>query len=168
VGTHFIDAARMLTGRDIRSVSATLDLANRPDCRGPEFRDPGGWALLRMDGGVIVHVHAPDYANAPAEVILHGMLGRARIGEGVAEIETWQGGREKLPDAPADGGTSMDRAVREIVAWLDNGTPVCCAPEESWRTLEVIVACHASHARQATWIDLPLAVAERDREVLSG
>lgn len=168
VGTHFIDAARMLAGREVRSVSATLDPANRPDCRGPEFHDPGGWALLRLDGGVMVHVHAPDYASAPAEVILHGMRGRACIREGVAEIETWQGSREVLPGVPLDYGTSMDQAVREIVDWLDNSTPVCCSPEESLRTLEVIVACHASHARQAAWIDLPLSGADREREVQSG
>ncbi|MDB5340509.1 MAG: oxidoreductase domain protein, partial [Planctomycetaceae bacterium] len=40
VGTHFIDAALMLTGSTVQSVSATLDPAGRPDCRGPEFRDP--------------------------------------------------------------------------------------------------------------------------------
>ena len=167
VGTHFIDAALMLTGRTVQSVSATLDLAGRPDCRGPEFRDPGGWAMLRLDSGVMVHVHAPDDATAPAEVILHGTLGRARVGR-VAEIETWQGDREALPSVSRDDGSSMDQAVREIVAWLDDGTPVSCSAEESLRTLEVIVACHASHARQAAWTELPLTGADREREVHSG
>lgn len=51
VGTHFIDALRLLTRREVEAASATLDLSGRPDCRGSEFRDPGGWALLRMTGG---------------------------------------------------------------------------------------------------------------------
>ena len=168
VGTHFIDAARMLTGRNIRSVSATLDLSNRADCRGVEFHDPGGWAMLRLEGGAMVHVHAPDYAASPAEIILHGTRGRARIAGGVAEIETCEGGRETLQAVPPDYGTSMDQTVREIVDWLDTGASVGCSPEESWHALEAIVACHASHARQAAWVDLPLTGADREREVQSG
>jgi len=168
VGTHFIDAALMLTGRKVVSVSATLDLAGRPDCRGPEFHDPGGWAVLRMDNGVMIHVHAPDYANSPAEVLLHGTLGRATIIKGQATIKTWQGEPEALPAVSPEEGTSMDRAVCEIVDHLDNGTPLSCAPEESLRTLEVIVACHASHARRAAWTDLPLAGSDREIEVHSG
>ncbi len=168
VGTHFVDAILMLTGCMVQSVSATLDAARRPDCRGPEFRDPGGWAMLRLDNGVMVHVHAPDYSNSPAEVILHGTLGRAVCSSGSVTIETWQGSRDTLPSVPRDYGSSMDQAVREIVAWLDDGTPVSCSADESLRTLEVIVACHASHARNAAWTDLPLTGSDREREVLSG
>lgn len=167
VGTHFIDAALMLTGRRVQSVSATLDLTGRPDCRGPEFRDQGGWGLLRFDGGLIGHVHAPDNPTGPAEVSIQGTLGRAHVGGSVASIEWWNGQRETLP-APNASESSMDIAVREIVAWLDNGMPLSCSAEDSLRTLEIILACHASHARQAAWVDLPLVGADRDREVKSG
>lgn len=168
VGTHFIDAAMMLTGRAVRAVSATLDPTGRPDCRGSEFRDPGGWAMLRFDGGLIGHVHAPDNPSGPAEIVVQGTLGRARVSGGVAEIETWTGGRHVLPPPSAEAGSSMDQAVREIVGWLDNGDAVSGNTEESLRTLEVIVACHASHARQAAWVELPLTGEDRDREVQSG
>lgn len=43
VGTHAIDALLMLLGQRIQAVSATLDLSGRPDCRGENFHDPGGW-----------------------------------------------------------------------------------------------------------------------------
>lgn len=168
VGTHFIDALLLLTGQTVRGVSATLDLAGRPDCRGPEFRDPGGWALLRLDAGLVVHVHAPDYSNSPAEVILHGTRGRVVCTGGVAMIETWQGARETLPSVSSADGSSMDQAVREIVAWLDNRIPPSCSADESLHTLEVIVACHASHARHGAWTELPLRGADREREVRSG
>lgn len=168
VGTHFIDAAMMLTGRLVRAVSATLDLSGRPDCRGSEFRDPGGWAMLRFDGGLMGHVHAPDNLTGPAVIALQGTLGRACIGGGVAEIETWAGGRHVLATPSSEAGSSMDQAVSEIVGWLDNETPVCCSADGSLRTLEVIVACHASHAQQAMWVELPLTGADRDREVQSG
>jgi predicted dehydrogenase len=167
VGTHFIDAARMLTGREVRAVSATLDPAGRPDCRGPECRDPGGWALLRMEGGPMTIVNAPDYAAGPCEVVVSGSRGRARIVEPDVQLEYWDGGREAWP-APRGAGTSIDVAVREIVAWLDDGAPCCTTADEALRALEVIVACHASHGRSGTWIELPLAGADREREVLSG
>ena len=167
VGTHFIDAAMMLTGRRVHAVSATLDLTGRPDCRGSEFHDPGGWAMLRFDRGLIAHVHAPDDPTGPAEIVVQGTLGRACVGGGGVEIETWAGGRDALPTPAAEYGSSMDQAVREIVAWLDDETPVCCSAEASLRTLEVVIACHASHARQAAWTELPLTGADREREVRS-
>jgi predicted dehydrogenase len=168
VGTHFIDAARMLTGREVRAVSATLDLTGRPDCRGAEFRDPGGWAMLRMDGGLIATVTAPDTAVGPAELVLQGTRGRARVGGAGGSIDLWQGSGEVWSAPSVESGTAMDQAVREIVAWLDDGTPVSCPADEAVRTLEVIVACHASHARRSAWTPLPLEGADRDWEVLSG
>lgn len=168
VGTHLIDAALMLTGRKVVSVSATLDLAGRPDCRGPEFQDPGGWGMLRLDQGAVVHVHAPDYSTSPLEVTMHGTLGEVKLTRGMATFRKWQGEAEVLAAVDPDAGTSMDRAVDEIVAWLETGAPVSCAPEHSLHTLEVIVACHASHARQSAWVDLPLLNSDRDREVQSG
>ena len=74
VGTHMIDALLMLTGRKIEAVSATLDLAGKPDCRGPEFRDPGGWGIIKLEGGIMVTVDAGDYATVPGQIILNGHL----------------------------------------------------------------------------------------------
>ncbi len=167
VGTHFIDAAMMLTGRRVQAVSATLDSTGRPDCRGSEFRDPGGWAMLRFDGGLMGHLHAPDNPTGPVMIAVQGTLGRAQVAGGIAEITYWNGQHETL-SPPQDPATSMDIAVREIVAWLDDRIPVCCSAEESVKTLEIILACHVSHARRASWIGLPLSGADREFEVLSG
>jgi predicted dehydrogenase len=168
VGSHFIDAAMMLTGRRVQAVSATLDPTGRPDCRGSEFHDPGGWGMLRFDGGLIGHLHAPDNPTGPVMIAVQGTRGRACLERGVAELESWSGSREVLAPIAVGSGSSMDQAVREIVAWLDDGTLVCCSAEESVRTLEVIVACHASDARHAAWVELPLIGGDREREVQSG
>lgn len=169
VGTHLIDAARMVTGREVQAVSATLDLSGRPDCRGPEFRDPGGWGVVRMDGGLRMLVNAPDYGAGPPQVALNGTKGRAMAGGAGVELEGWEGQRETWPGLRGEG-TSMDRAVAEIVAWLDadGRTPFPCAPADALRTLEVIVGFHASHARNAVWTELPLSGAEREIEVMAG
>ena len=121
VGTHMIDALLMLTGRKIEAISATLDLAGKPDCRGPEFRDPGGWGIIKLEGGIMVTVDAGDYATVPGQIILNGAEGRAISDGSSITLEYWDGRQEHWDDAN-DGVTGMDRAVSEIVEWLDGGT----------------------------------------------
>lgn len=167
VGTHLIDAALMLTGQRIRAVSGTLDLTGRPDCRGPAFRDPGGWGLLRFESGLIATVDAPDEGKTPARIIINGTLGRARTGGDDATLEFWDSRREHWPSLRGEA-TSMDRAAAEIVAWLDGGTAFSYEANEAVHTLEAIIAFHASHARHSAWVELPLTGDDREREVHSG
>lgn len=167
VGTHFIDAIRLLTRREVQAVSATLDLSGRPDCRGNEFRDPGGWALLRMDGGLMTILNAPDYAKDPGEIIVSGSLGRAIVQGNDVHLEFWDGRRDHWP-AVKDGRSSMDVAVEEIVAALDHGHPVSSPGEEGLKDLEVILGCHASHARHGAWTELPLVGADRELILQAG
>ena len=65
---------QMLTGRRIAAVSGTLDLAAKPDCRGTDFHDPGGWGLMRLDNGVMVTIDGSDYATMPYRVTVSGTL----------------------------------------------------------------------------------------------
>ncbi len=167
VGTHLIDAILMLTGRKVRAVSGTLDPTGRPDCRGPAFRDPGGWGLLRLDGGLMVTVDAADEARGPAGITVHGTRGRALTGGDDVTLESWDGRRDHWPGSRPQI-TSMDRAAAEIVAWLDGGTPFPYPAGEAVHTLEAILAFHASDARNAAWTELPLKGPDREREVHSG
>lgn len=167
VGTHMFDALRMITGREICAVSGTLDLAGKPDCRGPEFSDPGGWGVLRLDGGLMATVDAMDYARVPGSTVVNGTSGRATIDGDVVTLEYWDGTQDHWPDQ-SHQGTGMDRAVAEIVDELDDKTPFPYPGVEGLRTLEVIVAFHASHARNAAWTELPLTGADRAIEVNSG
>ena len=50
IATHIFDLARMLTGRDIISISAGFDEFRRPNPRGPQYYDPGGHALALFEG----------------------------------------------------------------------------------------------------------------------
>jgi predicted dehydrogenase len=167
VGTHMLDALAMLTGRKIVAVSATLDLSRKPDCRGPEFADPGGFGWVRLESGLMVSVDAADYARGPGEIILNGTLGRATAGGPSVALKFWDGSSADWP-APAPSVSSMDRAVEEIVAALDGKSPFPYDPANGVRTLEAIVAFHASHARGSAWVNLPLEGSDRKIEVLSG
>lgn len=164
IGTHVFDACRMLTGRRPEAVAATLDLSGRPDCRGVEFHDPGGTALLRLEGGLMATVDARDFARVPLVIALNGTEGRAVTGRRDVTLDYWDGRREAWP-APDPARSSMDLAVAEIVAWLDGKGPFPCNPAEAVDTLEAIVACHASHARRGAWVDLPLAGPDRGIEI---
>ena len=167
VGTHAIDALLMLLGQRIQAVSATLDLSGRPDCRGENFHDPGGWGVMRMDKGLMVMVSAPDYSMTPNRTEINGTKGRATIDSREVVLEYWEGDKESWLLA-SDDVSGMDRATSEIVEWLDNSAPFPYDPEEAVHTLEAIVAFHVSHNKNAAWIDLPLSGVDREIEVRSG
>jgi len=167
VGTHMIDAVQMVTGQPVVAVSGTLDLTGRPDCRGPAFKDPGGWGLLRLESGLIVTVDAADEAKVPGRITINGTLGRALTGGQDVVIEGWDGGSQTWSHA-SEGGSSMDVAVHEIVRTLVHGERFPWSATESVRTLEAIVGFHASHRRRAAWASLPLSDHDRSIEVLSG
>ncbi len=166
VGTHIIDALAMLTGRKLVGVSGTLDLTGRPDVRGTEFKDPGGWGLLHFEAGLIATLDAPDMGKTPLSIRINGSLGYATTGGRDVTVNFWDGKQEHWP-AP-QGGSSMDVAVAEIIDWLDFQSPVGHTPQEALQVLEAIVGLHISHDHRSAKIDLPLADDLHSREVKSG
>jgi len=169
VGTHNFDAAAMLTSSRIESVSGTLDLAGKPDCRGPDFQDPGGWGILRLASGAKITVDAVDYATTPYLTIVNGTKGRARAGLFKTEfVLEFVDGTSETWEKPLIRPSGMDTCVSEIVAWMDDGTPFSHPAEEALNTFEAIVAFHASHARNGGWVDLPLKGEDRDWVVNTG
>jgi predicted dehydrogenase len=166
VGTHMFDAVRMVTGREVEAVSASLDPSRAPDCRGPDFRDPGGWGVLRLDGGIPVVFSAPSDSSAPPRLAVVGTKGRAIVTADVT-VELSDGRKETCPSESAER-SAMDRAMIEIVEWLDGGGNFPYPASESLGTFEAIVGCHASHRRNGAWTDLPLSGADREIVVQSG
>jgi predicted dehydrogenase len=167
VGSHVLDTIYHVTGRRIEAVSATLDLAGKPDARGPQFADPGGWGTLRFEGGVMGTVDATDYGMAPWDVRVNGAEGRALVGSDDVTIEYWDGRTEHFTNDDQDGN-GMDVAVREMVGWLDGESDFPYDPAETVQVLEAIAAFHVSHARNAAWVELPLTGADREIVVNSG
>ena len=109
-------------------------------------------------------VDAADHGAGPLQVAVYGTAGRAITGREDVTLEYWDGRQEHWASTRGEA-TSMDRAVAEIVAWLDGGGPFFYPAEGALRALEVIVVFHASHARGAAWTELPLTGADREREV---
>lgn len=167
VGTHMFDALQMLTSRPIEAVSGFLDLAGKPDCRGPEFTDPGGWGMIRFEGGLLGLVDASDYGFVDGSLSLVGTKGRALVGRSGVKVMLKGGSQEEWSDTESET-SGMDRAVAEMVENLDGEAPFPYDVVEAVRTLEVIVGFHASHARGGAWVQLPLEGREREITVNSG
>ena len=115
----------------------------------------------------MVTVDAGDYAIVPGQIILNGTDGRAISDGSNVTLEYWDG-RQEHWEGTSDGVSGMDRAVTEIVEWLDGGIEFPYPASEAVDTLEAIVGFHASHARNAAWTEIPLSGVDREREVLSG
>lgn len=167
VGTHLIDALCMLTGRSVESVSATLDRSEKSDCRGSEFRDPGGWGIIRMSGGLMVTLDAANHGTGGLQITVYGKKAKANVGRDTVSIEFLDGRTDQWPCLTKDA-SSMDIAVKEIVDWMDRRKTFTYPALESVRTLEAIVAFHVSDARNSVWVNLPLAGSDRNYEVRSG
>jgi len=166
-GTHLFDAVRVLTGREVTGVSATLDLSEKADCRGSEYSDPGGWGLLRLDDGTIGTVNAANHAIGPPGFVIEGTLGRASTGRGDVNISLTTG--EEIHWAKEAGQpTSMDNAVAEMVAWLDTPGKFSTPVIEGLKSYEVVVGFHASHKQNSAWVELPLAGEMRDYRIMIG
>lgn len=172
IGTHIFDAVILLSGQVPEAVSGTLDTDERPDCRGNEFCDPGGWGLIRLSEGTMVTVDAGNFAPGPMTIELHGTKGHALI-RGQDVSVTAGELREELPDSRRTE-SSMDTAVMEIVEWLDiRNTGIHTPgfsynPAQALRVLETITAFHLSHSYSAAWIDLPLAGKQKYYVIRSG
>ena len=138
-----------------------------PDCRGAEFRDPGGWGVLRLGDHLPVTVDAADHSRVPARITLNGTQGGVCVCGQEVLFTSWDGQSEQ-PPSRRDALSSMDRAVAEIVNGLDERRSESPTAESARRTLEAILAFHASHARNGAWTPLPLQDADRHIVVHSG
>ena len=167
VGTHLIDALCMLTRRSVEAVSGTLDLSAKTDCRGVEFNDPGGWGVMRLSGGLMATVDAANYGAGNMQIIIYGRKACATVGRETISIEFSDGKLEQWP-CLSENESSMERAVAELIEWLDGKNTFTYPAVDSVHILEAIMAFHVSHSRKSCWVELPLKGAERNYEVRSG
>lgn len=113
----------------------------------------------------MVTVDGADNAQLPAYVSINGLRGRATTGGGDVHI-AWNDGRED--HWPRPEATSMDHALSEIVAALDDGGPTPYSPDIPLRIFEAIVGFHVSNDLHGAWVELPIADVDRTREIRIG
>jgi predicted dehydrogenase len=169
VGTHVFDALHLVMSERVVAVSGTLDRSGTPDCRGAEYRDPGGWGVVTFASGVHAHIEAAETLppGVGVDIRVVGSRGELVLGDGGCCFAPWSGERQELA-GPAPDVVTMGLAVDEIVACLETGAAPTSSGEDGRAALEVIVGFHASDRRQGQWVSLPLAGADRDLEVRIG
>jgi predicted dehydrogenase len=169
VGTHMFDSLCLLTGRKPVAVMGELDATGTPDCRGPSYRDPGGWGTVLFEGGIRAHIDAGEDNPKPAgiEIRIEGTLGRMTVKDPGFTVQAWADGPEQSFACPP-GTVTLRNAVDEVVRWLDAGGAFSSSGEDGLADLEIIMGFHASHLRGGQRVDLPLSGADRDLEVTIG
>lgn len=169
VGTHVLDALCLLSGRKPVGVLGELDPTGTPDCRGPAYRDPGGWGAVLFEGGLRAHVDAGEDnpRSAGIEIRLEGTLGRMVVKDAGFTVQAWSGGPEETCPCP-QGVVTLRGCVDEAVRWLDGGGSFSSRGEEARADLEIIMGFHASHGRGGKRVGLPLVGLDREIEVKIG
>ena len=167
IGTHMFDAAAFLLDSRPEAVSGTLDPFVPPDCRGPEFHDPGGWGIVRFANAVRVHVDAAARDGLPFGFRIFGSLGWIDVGREDIDIHLWTG-QTKTIACPTHRPSSLAVGVDEVVTCLTGGGDVSATGEGARDALEVVVAFHVSDKLGGRWVSLPLEGDDRDLEVMTG
>ncbi|MCX7705499.1 MAG: Gfo/Idh/MocA family oxidoreductase [bacterium] len=167
VGTHIFDALRMLLNAEPVGVSGTLDPLFYPDCRGPQYKDPGGWGIVQFSNGIRAFINAPQAAKFPLMMKIGGSEGYLTILNNRAIVEFWNGEKQELSVVP-DGKTSLDRAIEDIVNCLIYGGQPACTGKDGLMALEIIIGFHVSDRQKGRWVDIPLSGKDREFEVMIG
>jgi predicted dehydrogenase len=168
-GTHFMDLARMLSGGNPVSVTATLDTTGTPNPRGAEFEDPGAVAVYHFDNGMRMVVDMFEDLGVPPRIEIVGSIGRILIDEveGRWEIVARAGDdREKpvgqywLPLVPRPFEPVALDMVQILVDGLKEllgGGPISCTGADGLTTLEMVIGAHVSSRNGGVPIRLPLS-----------
>ncbi len=167
IGTHMFDVLRMLLDADAISVSGTIDTLLYSDCRGPQYKDPGGWGIVAFPNGIKTFINAPQAAKLPFGVRITGSEGELIIYRNSARACYWNGNTKEIPFV-SDGKTSLDRAMEDIVNCLLHGGKPACTGEDGLMALEIIIGFHISDKEGGRWVNLPVCGKERNLEVTIG
>lgn len=176
-GTHFMDLARMLSGGNPVSVTATLDNTGTPNPRGAEFQDPGAMAVYHFDNGMRMVVDMFEDLGIPPRIEIVGSIGRILIDEveGRWEILARDGDdREKpvgqywLPLVPQ----TFEPAPLDMVQILEDGLKellgegaISCTGADGLTTLEMVIGAHVSSRNGGVPIQLPLSAEHHELDI---
>ncbi|MCC7495617.1 MAG: Gfo/Idh/MocA family oxidoreductase [Fimbriimonadaceae bacterium] len=169
--THLVDLVRLLSGQEVVRVQGWLDRTGTPDPRGPEFRDPGGHAVLWLADGARVYLDQMEDLGVPPACEIVGGIGRVRVEELAGQ---WRlqvraaADRQRslldygcpLVDEPLDLSDCPDLSRWDEVQAaayqnLLSADPPACGGEDGYAAVEVVMAIHLSDQRGAP-VDLPL------------
>jgi myo-inositol 2-dehydrogenase / D-chiro-inositol 1-dehydrogenase len=168
-GTHFMDLARMLSGANPISVTATIDHTGTPNPRGIEFQDPGAIAVYHFDNGMRFVIDMFEDLGVPPRIEIVGSIGRITIDE----IECrWEIAARDLENRSRPVGEYWWPLVNipfqpeqlDMIEMLTMGLQelladdmITCSGVDGLATLEMVIGAHASGRNGGIPVQLPLA-----------
>ena len=174
-GTHSFDLVRFLSDRAIKRVTGWVDGPIGPNPRGDEFVDPGGLAVLELDGGARGIVSQLEDGSGPMTLEVSLTRGRVRYDEkrGTLEVVTRDLRVVPKPDKPASYETvppppdlSLTRNLRSEIQRLLEGFTEPDEHEDDGATwangrdgaasIEVLIGTYVSSQRGNVPVLLPL------------
>jgi predicted dehydrogenase len=164
IGVHFFDLMAYLADSPLAWVVGFLDGCDRPNRRGPQFKDPGGYAMVGFQNGVRGCLDVSDDLNHKDPlVVLRGDAGRIEIYE---RLRQWQLDNHSLGRRTFQFGDALQEGplfAKTAAQMLSEEAPSCGAAE-GIRALEGVVAVHVSSSRDNAKISLPLNGQDAERE----
>ncbi|MDD1659596.1 MAG: Gfo/Idh/MocA family oxidoreductase [Methanomicrobiales archaeon] len=178
---HFFDTVRFLSGSEPSQAVGFLDRTGTPNPRGRQFVDPGGYGIITLENGARFFVDTMEDTGVQYTFQVVGTFGRiaidelndewrirardasaralplTRYGTGMGEIPFASDARFDIVDLTAN-------AQRELVA----GKAISSTGREGYRSLEMVIALHASDARGNVPVKFPLAGEDLARVVPIG
>lgn len=156
IGSHFFDFTAYLADSPLAWVIGFLDTPDRPIWQGPQFKDPGGYAVVGLQNGVRGYLDNSDDLNYKgAFVVLRGDAGRIEIDERLRQwhLDNPSLGRRTFQFIDT---TDVRQYFAKVAAQMVSDTPPPCGATEGIAALEAVVAVHLSSSRANVRIPLPL------------
>jgi predicted dehydrogenase len=169
VVSHVIDNIRYYTDSDIEWVIGQIDATGTLNPRGSQYKDPGGWGMLKLMDGTRVFIDTCENTGVPHVFEMVGTYGRIVIEE---MNNHWQvlsrsdKGREepltKYP-TPLFGVEFFNPLEWDVTAFTKNGlkelifeNKTSCSGYDGYKAIECLIAMHLSDSRGGEKIKLPL------------
>lgn len=156
IGSHFFDFIAYLADSPLAWVMGFLDTPDRRIWQGPQFKDPGGYAMVGLQNGVRGYLDNSDDLNYKSGfVVLRGDAGQIEIDERLRQwhLDNRSLGRRTFQFIDT---TEVRQYFAKVAAqMLSDARPPCGAPE-GIAALEAVVAVHLSSSRANVKIPLPL------------
>jgi len=162
IGVHFFDLMAYMGDASFSWVIGFLDTCDRPNRRGPQFKDPGGYSLIGFENGVRGYLDVSDDLNCKdLFIVLRGDGGRIEIDERLGQ---WSMDTPSLGRRTFQFKDTTDTApyFTKVAAEMLSDAPPSCSAAEGIAALEAVVAAHLSNDRDHVRISLPLQ--EKDAE----
>ena len=156
IGVHFFDLMAYLADSPFAWVIGFLDTFDRPIWQGPQFKDPGGYAVVGLQNGIRGYLDNSDDLNRKESfVVLRGDAGRIEIDEPRRQwhLDNPSLGRRTFQ---FNDTTEVPLYFAKVVAQMVSDMPPSCGTMEGIAALEAVVAAHLSSSRANVRIPLPL------------